>query len=122
MKGKIVTIFRSGWNSFSEMMGLYGWADHDMTAFDRNVNLLGESFPNHEMENYPPYRRNAEEKLSVCFGKLNKGRRIDYVLQETAFEYFNEYIFALTSHVCYWYGIFIYILLFFFFFRFYIKI
>lgn len=35
-------------------------------------------------------------------GVLNGGRRIDYVLQEAPFEFFNEYIFALTSHVCYW--------------------
>lgn len=35
-------------------------------------------------------------------GILNNGRRIDYVLQEAPFEFINEYIFALTSHVCYW--------------------
>lgn len=34
--------------------------------------------------------------------KLNRGRRIDYVLQEAPFEIINEYLFALTSHVCYW--------------------
>ena len=36
-------------------------------------------------------------------GKLNGGCRIDYVLQEAPLESFNEYLFALTSHVCYWY-------------------
>lgn len=35
-------------------------------------------------------------------GRLNAGRRIDYVLQEAPLEFFNEYLFALTSHVCYW--------------------
>lgn len=39
-----------------------------------------------------------DEKL----GRLNGGRRIDYVLQEAPLEFFNEYLFALTSHVCYW--------------------
>lgn len=43
----------------------------------------------------------SETDLPV--GILNNGRRIDYVLQEAPFEFFNEYIFALTSHVCYWY-------------------
>lgn len=38
----------------------------------------------------------------VKMGQLNGGRRIDYVLQEAPFESFNEYVFALTSHVCYW--------------------
>lgn len=35
-------------------------------------------------------------------GKLNSGRRVDHVLQEAPFELFNEYIFAMASHVCYW--------------------
>lgn len=42
------------------------------------------------------------QQTSLSCGILNKGRRIDYVLQEAPFEIFNEYIFALTSHVCYW--------------------
>ena len=29
-------------------------------------------------------------------------RRIDYALQEAPFETFNEYVFALSSHLCYW--------------------
>jgi hypothetical protein len=33
---------------------------------------------------------------------LNMGRRIDYVLQEAPMESFNEYLFALASHLCYW--------------------
>ncbi|XP_006831561.1 PREDICTED: SEC23-interacting protein [Chrysochloris asiatica] len=35
-------------------------------------------------------------------GLLNGGRRIDYVLQEKPIESFNEYLFALQSHLCYW--------------------
>lgn len=35
-------------------------------------------------------------------GLLNRGRRIDYVLQEKPIELFNEYIFAFTSHANYW--------------------
>jgi hypothetical protein len=36
-------------------------------------------------------------------GKLNQGRRIDYVLQHGPIEAINEYIFAFTSHIAYWY-------------------
>ncbi|CAN2391901.1 SEC23-interacting protein [Pristimantis euphronides] len=43
-----------------------------------------------------------EEELSVKIGMLNRGRRIDYVLQEKPIESFNEYLFALQSHLCYW--------------------
>lgn len=35
-------------------------------------------------------------------GRLNGGRRLDYVLQEKPIELFNEYIFAFTSHANYW--------------------
>lgn len=43
-----------------------------------------------------------DEDLSIKVGLLNGGRRIDYVLQEKPIESFNEYLFALQSHLCYW--------------------
>lgn len=41
-------------------------------------------------------------ETDIPLGVLNEGKRIDYVLQEAPLEFFNEYLFALTSHVCYW--------------------
>ncbi|XP_053306305.1 SEC23-interacting protein [Spea bombifrons] len=52
-----------------------------------------------KLEN-PEFSR--EEELSTKIGTLNGGRRIDYVLQEKPIESFNEYLFALQSHLCYW--------------------
>lgn len=43
-----------------------------------------------------------DEDLGIKIGLLNGGRRIDYVLQEKPIESFNEYLFALQSHLCYW--------------------
>uniref|UniRef100_A0A8C5I4B0 SEC23-interacting protein n=1 Tax=Gouania willdenowi TaxID=441366 RepID=A0A8C5I4B0_GOUWI len=43
-----------------------------------------------------------EEEPEVKIGMLNGGSRIDYVLQEKPIESFNEYLFALQSHLCYW--------------------
>ncbi|XP_048060870.1 SEC23-interacting protein [Megalobrama amblycephala] len=43
-----------------------------------------------------------EEETRVKVGLLNGGNRIDYVLQEKPIESFNEYLFALQSHLCYW--------------------
>ncbi|XP_036606199.1 phospholipase DDHD2 isoform X1 [Trichosurus vulpecula] len=43
-----------------------------------------------------------EEAASINVGMLNGGQRIDYVLQEKPIESFNEYLFALQSHLCYW--------------------
>ena len=41
-----------------------------------------------------------EEEIRI--GTLNGGRRIDHVLQEKPIEKLNEYLFALSSHLCYW--------------------
>ncbi|CDQ61073.1 unnamed protein product [Oncorhynchus mykiss] len=43
-----------------------------------------------------------EEEAQMKIGMLNGGNRIDYVLQEKPIESFNEYLFALQSHLCYW--------------------
>lgn len=41
-------------------------------------------------------------RKDVKVGMLNGGRRFDYVLQEKPFEIFNQYLFAIQSHMCYW--------------------
>ncbi|NXR35817.1 DDHD2 Phospholipase, partial [Zosterops hypoxanthus] len=43
-----------------------------------------------------------EESPLINVGRLNGGNRIDYVLQEKPIESFNEYLFALQGHLCYW--------------------
>ncbi|XP_045142900.1 phospholipase DDHD2 isoform X2 [Echinops telfairi] len=43
----------------------------------------------------------VNEVPSINVGMLNGGQRIDYVLQEKPIESFNEYLFALQSHLCY---------------------
>ncbi len=35
-------------------------------------------------------------------GRINKGRRVDYALQESPIESINEYLFSVGSHSCYW--------------------
>lgn len=52
-----------------------------------------------ELETPEPQR---EEEPQVKVGMLNGGNRIDFVLQEKPIESFNEYLFALQSHLCYW--------------------
>lgn len=43
-----------------------------------------------------------EDKNYVITGQLNRGRRIDYMLQEKEIESANEYVAALAAHSCYW--------------------
>ncbi|XP_053574062.1 phospholipase DDHD2 [Bombina bombina] len=44
----------------------------------------------------------AKDPSEINVGMLNGGQRFDYVLQEKPIESFNEYLFALQSHLCYW--------------------
>lgn len=46
--------------------------------------------------------QHLDDSKAKLLGKLNGGRRVDYVLQEAPLEIINEYIFAMASHVCYW--------------------
>lgn len=55
----------------------------------------------HKIAESPEPQREEEPQVKV--GMLNGGNRIDYVLQEKPIESFNEYLFALQSHLCYWY-------------------
>lgn len=50
----------------------------------------------------PSLPRAPEATSTLAFGRLNQSKRLDYVLQEAPLEFFNEYLFALTAHVCYW--------------------
>lgn len=54
-----------------------------------------------EVESPVPTTEQAEQP-EVQMGMLNGGRRIDFVLQEKPIESFNEYLFAIQSHLCYW--------------------
>lgn len=54
----------------------------------------------------------ADDTMSVVSGgevddqlesSLNQGRRVDYVLQERPIERLNEQLFAIGSHLGYWY-------------------
>ncbi|KAJ8704887.1 hypothetical protein PYW08_012207 [Mythimna loreyi] len=46
--------------------------------------------------------REIELSTPDNLGRLNGGRRVDYVLQEAPLEMINEYLFAMSSHVGYW--------------------
>lgn len=63
--------------------------------------ILGFFRTEHKIPESPEPQK--EEEPQVKMGMLNGGNRIDYVLQEKPIESFNEYLFALQSHLCYWY-------------------
>lgn len=72
-------------------------------SIEREVNEVLEQQRSAEVAEHPHSPDEASinnDKLPL--GQLNQSRRLDYVLQEAPLEFFNEYLFALTAHVCYW--------------------
>ncbi|XP_077600390.1 triacylglycerol hydrolase DDHD2-like isoform X2 [Stigmatopora nigra] len=61
--------------------------------------LQGE---NEEVDSLQSTEEPQAEQAEIKMGMLNAGRRIDFVLQEKPIESFNEYLFAIQSHLCYW--------------------
>lgn len=86
-------------------LGSFTLGDNETESVEDSQNQAG-------IKNAKRQRSRSEDKStkrtdSVDFnqtdvGRLNDGRRLDYVLQEKPIELFNEYIFAFTSHANYW--------------------
>lgn len=102
LKQKLLDSVRSTWNSVYQLAMFHKSDNHTLEEeIDKVVEeqLHGASA---DEEPETTQLQNDDSGDDVAIGKLNGGRRVDYVLQEAPFEYINEYIFALTSHVCYW--------------------
>lgn len=98
LKQKLIDSVRSTWNSVYHL-ALFHRQDNQVLELeiDKVVEEQLQKSPSVSNE-----QNNDDAGADLKIGKLNGGRRIDYVLQEAPFEYINEYIFALTSHICYW--------------------
>ncbi|GAB6025018.1 hypothetical protein CHUAL_010128 [Chamberlinius hualienensis] len=103
LKQKLMESLKSTWNTindFAKSHGAYSAGvqvgdtetddehHHDIEEADDDTQSIASNQEGLEDEGY--------------MGQLNSGRRIDYVLQEKPIESFNEYLFALGSHTCYW--------------------
>ncbi|XP_018399338.1 PREDICTED: phospholipase DDHD2 isoform X2 [Cyphomyrmex costatus] len=98
LKQKLIDSVRQTWNSFYQL-ALFHKPDNQI--LEREIDKVVEE-QLHKSPSVPDQHNNDDDGANLKIGKLNGGRRIDYVLQEAPFEYINEYIFALTSHICYW--------------------
>ncbi|KAK4872058.1 hypothetical protein RN001_016182 [Aquatica leii] len=102
LKQKVVDSMKYTWNTIFQMamFGRQGGAQSNLEAeVDR---VLEEQMAKGNETSDEGGVAVEEEKTDMDLGILNGGRRIDYVLQEAPFEIFNEYLFAVTSHLCYW--------------------
>lgn len=98
LKQKLIDSVKHTWNSFYQL-ALFHKPDNQ--ALEREIDKVVEE-QLQKQPSVPDQHNNDDNGANLKIGKLNHGRRIDYVLQEAPFEYINEYIFALTSHICYW--------------------
>lgn len=110
---------RSAWNSLSNFnIPKIGNCSSNLVSIEQSSSIESSTFIETPQENLISSEKKIDsEKISsneslaqmeidlikqVDFGKINQGRRVDYVLQESPFESFNEYLFALAAHLCYW--------------------
>ncbi|KOX76153.1 SEC23-interacting protein [Melipona quadrifasciata] len=96
LKQRLLDSVRNTWNSVYQLAVFH---KSDNNTLEREIDKVMEE---QLQQTVSDHQTNDDGGAEFKVGKLNGGRRIDYVLQEAPFEYINEYIFALTSHVCYW--------------------
>ncbi|XP_063051837.1 SEC23-interacting protein-like [Engraulis encrasicolus] len=80
---------------------LYAWQFFNHTPSSSGQSQRDASPPKHKTASCSSLLQSGKTNRSSP-GMLNRGRRIDYVLQQTAMESINEYLFAIQSHLCYW--------------------
>ncbi|XP_048379141.1 phospholipase DDHD2-like isoform X2 [Stegostoma tigrinum] len=98
IKNGLFCSLRNAWQSFTRIQSPMPQLLPDTAAMSANQSAAKDS-EGEETDSSCPLQ---EEMEQVKIGMLNGGHRIDYVLQEKPIESFNEYLFALQSHLCYW--------------------
>ncbi|XP_048474537.1 phospholipase DDHD2 isoform X3 [Rhincodon typus] len=98
IKNGLFCSLRNAWQSFTRIQSPMPQLLPDTAAIQANQSAAKDS-EGEETDGSCPLQ---EEMEQVKIGMLNGGHRIDYVLQEKPIESFNEYLFALQSHLCYW--------------------
>lgn len=79
------------------------WKSTSMESIEANESSVTiEQDINDEIIDEKQDKKTNEGENDFDFGMLNNGQRVDYVLQESPIESFNEYLSTYTSHTCYW--------------------
>lgn len=99
LKNNVLGSLRTAWQSFSRLpVAALPPVEEGENTIERDVREA--QGPSDEAE--PSVSAEDMEQPEIKVGMLNGGRRIDFVLQEKPIESFNEYLFAIQSHLCYW--------------------
>uniref|UniRef100_A0A2A4K2J3 WWE domain-containing protein n=1 Tax=Heliothis virescens TaxID=7102 RepID=A0A2A4K2J3_HELVI len=94
LKQKLLESLRSTWNKWKTAPPTDGQLEKVVEEEIEKEQLTDES--------KEELARESELSKPEKLGRLNNGRRVDYVLQEAPLEMINEYLFAMSSHVGYW--------------------
>ncbi|KAF3695847.1 Phospholipase DDHD2 [Channa argus] len=98
LKNNVLGSLRTAWQSFARLpVAALPPLEEGETTTERNQEKTGVCV---DTETSVSVEQTDQPEIKV--GMLNGGRRIDYVLQEKPIESFNEYLFAIQSHLCYW--------------------
>ncbi|NXJ45451.1 DDHD2 Phospholipase, partial [Spizaetus tyrannus] len=98
LKNNLLGSLRVAWQSFTRAP--LPAVEAASTDAEAEAEASVEKQPDTKPDETPPAVK--EEAPLINVGRLNGGNRIDYVLQEKPIESFNEYLFALQGHLCYW--------------------
>lgn len=99
IKNNVWGSLRTAWQSFARLpVAALPPVEAEETSIEGNLQEPQGEFAEAES----PVSEEEQEQPEIKVGTLNGGRRIDYVLQEKPIESFNEYLFAIQSHLCYW--------------------
>uniref|UniRef100_A0A3Q3B4Q3 DDHD domain containing 2 n=1 Tax=Kryptolebias marmoratus TaxID=37003 RepID=A0A3Q3B4Q3_KRYMA len=104
LKNNVLGSLRTAWQSFTRLPVAAlppveeGGATNDRNAQDQEAQVPAAA----DVEAESSESAEQTEQPEIKMGMLNGGRRIDFVLQEKPIESFNEYLFAIQSHLCYW--------------------
>ncbi|XP_041855909.1 phospholipase DDHD2 isoform X2 [Melanotaenia boesemani] len=99
LKNNVLGSLRTAWQSFARLpVAALPPGEEGETTNETNPQEAEGVFSDAECS--VSAERAAQPEIKM--GMLNGGRRIDYVLQEKPIESFNEYLFAIQSHLCYW--------------------
>ncbi|XP_061491812.1 SEC23-interacting protein isoform X2 [Rhineura floridana] len=104
LKQGFISSLKSAWQTLNEFARAHTSSIQLQAELEKVAHQIKEEEEKDEVEEKiaesPDLSK--DEDMTIKVGLLNGGRRIDYVLQEKPIESFNEYLFALQSHLCYW--------------------
>ncbi|CAL8071841.1 unnamed protein product [Orchesella dallaii] len=96
IKQKLVDAVKTTWNTVYQYTGLNARSQEETLETEIQNAIAGEIEKRSEVDG------GEDDNSNIHIGSLNGGRRIDHVLQEAPYETFNEYVFAMSTHVGYW--------------------